>query len=334
MNLKGVSQNTQQQMKNYEAYKPSQGVEAAQKTFEATQGAKPQAYKSQYDGQIQAAYDKIMNREGFKYDMNADPQYQQYKNQFVGQGRRAMMDAQGQAAALTGGYGSSYAATAGSQAYQQYLESLNEVIPTLYEQAYDRYEQQGQNLLSQYEMAVGADERDYSRWVDAYNRWAQELASAENTYNTERNFDYGQFQDSQSYWQQMAQMENSDYWQGRDQAYQLALTMLQAGQTPSADMLYAAGISNEDLAKLQSMYAPKRSGGRRTPTGTLDISDYLGLQKAYISGGLEEYNQAAKAIQSSKGVSARETDAARSLIGTSSLERRIAEIKRQSAQKK
>jgi len=245
------------------------------------------------------------------------------------------MDAQGQAAALTGGYGSSYGVTAGSQAYQQYLESLNEVIPTLYQQAYDRYNQQGQDLLSQYEMALGADERDYSRWTDAYNRWAQELARAENTYNTERNFDYGQFADNRNYWQQMAQMENANYWQGRDQAYQLAMTMLQAGQTPSADMLYAAGIGNEDLAKLQAMYAPKRSGGRKTTaTGTLSMSDYLDLQKAYISGGLEEYNQTAKAIQSSKGVSASETDAARSLIGSSSLEKRIAEIKRQSAQKK
>ena len=272
VNLKGLSQNTQNQMQNYESYKPSQGVTAAQKTFEATQTAKPQNYQSKYDGQIQAAYDKIMNREDFKYDLNADPQYQQYKNQFVGQGRRAMMDAQGQGAALTGGYGSSYAATAGNQAYQQYLEQLNQVIPTLYEQAASRYDQQGQNLLNQYELAVGADQRDYSQWVDAYNRWAQELARAENTWNTERNFDYGQFSDARNYWQQMAQMENANYWQGRDQAYQLALTMLQAGQTPSADMLYAAGIGNEDLAKLQAMYAPKRRSSPRKPD---DVESWL-----------------------------------------------------------
>lgn len=288
VNLKGLSQTTQDQMKKVEAYKPSQSVTAAQQTFEATQGAKPQNYQSRYDGQIQAAYDKIMNRDSFKYDMNADPQYQQYKNQFIGQGRRAMMDAQGQAAALTGGYGSSYGVTAGSQAYQQYLESLNEVIPTLYQQAYDRYNQQGQDLLSQYEMALGADERDYSRWTDAYNRWAQELARAENTYNTERNFDYGQFADNRNYWQQMAQMENANYWQGRDQAYQLAMTMLQAGQTPSAEMLYAAGIGDEDLAKLQSLYAPKKSGGsRKTPT-TVDILAALG-EEAYNNSGFNSY---------------------------------------------
>lgn len=267
-------------MKNYEAYQPSQSVTAAQKTFEATRAAKPQAYQSQYDGQIQAAYDKIMNRQDFSYDLNADPQYQQYKNQFVNQGRRAMMDAQGQAAALTGGYGNSWAATAGSQAYQEYLQGLNEVIPQLYQQAYDRYDRQGQELLTRYETALSADEQAYSRWADAYSRWASELANAENTYHTERDYDYGQFSDNRNYWQNLAQMENSNYWQGRDQAYQLALTMIQAGKTPSADMLYAAGIGDEDLTTLKNMYAPKRGGSAGKKNVLRDIA---------VKGGISGY---------------------------------------------
>ena len=39
-------------------------------------------------------------------------------------GRLAMMDSMGRAAALTGGYGSSYAQSAGQQAYQKQMDSL------------------------------------------------------------------------------------------------------------------------------------------------------------------------------------------------------------------
>ena len=45
----------------------------------------------------------------------------------------------GQAAALTGGYGSSYSQAVGQEQYGAYLEKLGNVMPQLYSAAYSRY---------------------------------------------------------------------------------------------------------------------------------------------------------------------------------------------------
>lgn len=102
-------------------YSQSQEVTDAWNKVKELEGSKPADYVSKYGDQIQALLDKILNRDPFKYDFNADPMYQMYKDRYLQQGRMAMQDTMGDAAALTGGYGNSYAATAGQQAYQSYL---------------------------------------------------------------------------------------------------------------------------------------------------------------------------------------------------------------------
>ena len=131
---------------------------------------KNDAYQRAND-QATAIYDKIMNRGEFSYDVNKDKLYQQYRDLYAQMGRGAMEDTMGQAAALTGGYGSTYSQNAGQQAYNSYLQKLNEVVPELYNAAYNRYNQEGQNLMNLYTMARSnadsAYERDYNQW---YNR--------------------------------------------------------------------------------------------------------------------------------------------------------------------
>ena len=68
------------------------------------------------------ALNNLTNREAFKYDLSNDQLYQQAKDQYQQMGKTAMADTIGQASAMTGGYGNSYATTAGSQAYQNYLQ--------------------------------------------------------------------------------------------------------------------------------------------------------------------------------------------------------------------
>lgn len=75
-------------------------------------------------------------------------------DQYTQLGQQAMRDTMGQAAALTGGYGTSYANLVSNQAYQQYLTALNESIPDLYDRAYQVYQDEGDELLSQYQLAA------------------------------------------------------------------------------------------------------------------------------------------------------------------------------------
>lgn len=126
-------------------------------------------YQSKYKDQIQGLYDKIANRKDFTYDVNADAMYQQLKDQYIQGGRMAMMDTMGQAQAMTGGYGNSYAQGVGQQAYQGYLQGLNDQVPNLYQMALNRYIQQGDQMTDQYSMLTAQEAQDYARWQDQQN---------------------------------------------------------------------------------------------------------------------------------------------------------------------
>ena len=144
--------------------------------------------------------------------MTGDALYQQYKQQAVENGRLAMMDTMGQAAALNGGYGSSYGQAVGQQAYNEYLRGLNDVVPELYNAAYQRYSDEGDRLYQQYQMLRDQENQDYSRWNDDYNRRQQEIQNARAAYESERDFDYATQMTEREYWQGRAEAEQNDYW--------------------------------------------------------------------------------------------------------------------------
>ena len=124
----------------------------------------------------------IKNYGNFSYDFNADALYQQYKDKYIQQGRMAMADTIGQASAMTGGYGNSYATTAGSQAYQAHLQNLNDVIPELYQLALDRYNMGKEDLYNQYSLLSNEYNREYGEHNDEYNRLKDSLAIAQSDY--------------------------------------------------------------------------------------------------------------------------------------------------------
>ena len=154
-------------------------------------GGKP-GYSSRYSSQIDALLDSVLNREGFSYDVESDPLYQQYRKQYIREGDRAMRDTMGNAAALTGGYGSSYGATAGSQAYDYYLSQLNDRVPELEQLAYQKYQDEGTALLNRLSALQAMEDQDYARYRDQMN-----------DYYNDRTFDYQKEQDalSQKNWQ-------------------------------------------------------------------------------------------------------------------------------------
>lgn len=129
------------------------------------------------EDEYEALAKQYQNRQPFKYDLNADALYQQYKNAFANQGKLAMQDTIGQASAMTGGYGNSYAATAGNQAYQASLANMNNVIPELYQMAYNRYSQEGQDMLNRLSMYESDRANKYSMFRDqvADQKWQMQF---------------------------------------------------------------------------------------------------------------------------------------------------------------
>lgn len=122
------------------------------------------SYNSPYQQQIADLLAQIMGRGEFTYDFNADPIYQQYKDRYTQAGKLANMDAQANAAALTGGYGNSWAQTVGQQQEQQYLQQLNDVIPDLYDYNYGLWSDQNDWLVDQLGLYQGLDDTEWQRW--------------------------------------------------------------------------------------------------------------------------------------------------------------------------
>ena len=156
-------------------YKPSDTVTQAEALLQQHIAQKPGEYQSTWGDQLNDIISQILNREDFSYDLNGDMLYQQYADQFKTQGELASMDVMGQAAAMTGGYGNSYAQTAGQQAYQAYLQQLNDVVPELYGMARDQYNQEGQALYDQASLIAGMEDQEYGRYQDTVSQYYTDL---------------------------------------------------------------------------------------------------------------------------------------------------------------
>ena len=202
---------------NYGAYQESDVVKQAQALLQQQLSQKPGAYQSAWQTQLNDTIQKIINREQFSYDLNADALYQQYKDQYVTQGQQAMMDAMGQAQAMTGGYGNSYAQSVGQQAYQGYLQQLNDKIPELYQLALNKYQMEGDALTDRYAILGAQENQDYGRYRDQVSDYNTELERLQNRYDTERDYDYSMWADNRDFgYGQYIDDRNYDYQVGRD----------------------------------------------------------------------------------------------------------------------
>jgi LysM repeat protein len=183
----------------YNNYTPSDSVTKAEAALNAQLANKPGEYKSQWQAQLDDAINKILNREKFSYDLNGDALYQQYKDKYIQQGKLAMGDAIGQASAMTGGYGNSYAQSVGQQAYNAQLQNLNDIVPELYQMALDKYNMEGQDLYNQYAMLGERENADYGRYRDSMADWQTERDYLQGRYDSERGFDYSKYTDDRNF---------------------------------------------------------------------------------------------------------------------------------------
>ena len=235
-------------------YIPGAHVNSAEQYLKMLQSQKPGDYSGKYTQQAEALLGQIISRKPFSYDANSDPLYQIYRDRYIMGGQRAMENAMGQAAQLTGGYGNTYAQTVGQQQYQQYMEGLNDKVPELAQQAYTRYQGEGDRLRQSYQLLQSADDTAYGRWADGYNRWNNETQQAQSAYESAYDRDYSRYNDQRNYDQQQSHS-------ARQYAYQTAMSVIQTGNVPTDDLLRAAGISRADAELMAAYHKPKSSGG-------------------------------------------------------------------------
>lgn len=201
----------------YGDYQESDVVKQAQALLQQQLANKPGDYTSSWQGQLTDILQQLQNREEFSYDLNNDALYQQYANQYILQGQKAMMDTMGQAQAMTGGYGNSYAQSVGQQAYQGYIQQLNDKVPELYQLALSKYQMEGDEMKDQAALIAQMEDRDYGRYQDQLNQYYTELDQAYSRYDAERDYDYGMWADGRDFgYGQYIDDRNYQYQQDRD----------------------------------------------------------------------------------------------------------------------
>ena len=190
------------------------------------------------DAELERLYAAITGRPAFSYDPASDPVYNSYAQSYQRRGRLAMRNTMGQAAALTGGYGSSYAQSVGQQQYDSYLQSLGEALPELYGMAWQRYNAAGDALKTAWELASERSEVKRESEREAAEREAAAQKSAE----TARRGNY-------------------------DRLYKL---IYNSGYNPNETELSDSGMTGEQASALLAEYR------RRNKIGTSNTYTYRG----------------------------------------------------------
>lgn len=164
-----------------------------------------QKQDAKYGGTYDDLLDRLVNRKEFNYDPQSDQIFQVYKDQYTAQGDKAMRDAVGNYAGLTGGYANSAAVTAGAQANQGWQDKLMAVVPELAQQAYGRYMDNFNMDRSALSDVMGVDNMQFDRAYNANRdnigdiRYNNEAAEEQKRYYDNRDYERSKYEDETAY---------------------------------------------------------------------------------------------------------------------------------------
>ena len=244
-------------------------------------------YENAFAQQQKDLLDRILNREDFSWSKETDPQWSSYKKSYLREGDRATANALAQASAASGGRPSSYAVNAATQAGDYYAAKLNDVIPTLYQQAYERYLDEYNMKLKDLNAVNQQEQLDYAKYLDRLGQ-----------FNTDRGFAYQNYADDYDRLRsQLADVQGQDQIDyaryldeaSRQQTAQDSIrsqvdAILAAGGSPSANLVSESGYSSEYVKALEDAYrkqeaekaAKKRGSGGG---GTMSLTTAKAMAK-------------------------------------------------------
>lgn len=201
-----------------------------------------------------AMADDYLNRyanERFSYDQNLDPVYQQARDTYLREGRRAAENTAALAAAYSGGYGNSYGTATAQQQMNAAIADLNAIVPELEQNAYSRWSADRNRDLTLAQLYADRGDQAYNRaWNEAslaaqYGDYGglNGLGIDTSGYEARQAADYA-WTDAQRE-RQRAEWEQAD----EDRKLQIALQWAQQGD-PS--LLRAMGLDTTYLNALQA----------------------------------------------------------------------------------
>lgn len=259
-------------------------------------------YENTFAQQQKDLLDRILNREDFSWSKETDPQWSSYKKSYLREGDRATANALAQASAASGGRPSSYAVNAATQAGDYYATKLNDVIPTLYQQAYERYLDEYNMKLKDLNAVNQQEQLDYAKYLDRLGQ-----------FNTDRGFAYQNYADDYDRLRsQLADVQGQDQIDyaryldeaSRQQTAQDSIrsqvdAILAAGGSPSANLVSESGYSSEYVKALEDAYrkqeaekAAKKSGSGGGSTMSLTTAKAMAKEGQFTDTVLNTLRKA------------------------------------------
>jgi hypothetical protein len=259
-------------------------------------------YENAFAQQQKDLLDRILNREDFSWSKETDPQWSSYKKSYLREGDRATANALAQASAASGGRPSSYAVNAATQAGDYYATKLNDVIPTLYQQAYERYLDEYNMKLKDLNAVNQQEQLDYAKYLDRLGQ-----------FNTDRGFAYQNYADDYDRLRsQLADVQGQDQIDyaryldeaSRQQTAQDSIrsqvdAILAAGGSPSANLVSESGYSSGYVKALEDAYrkqeaekAAKKSGSGGGGTMSLTTAKAMAKEGQFTDAVLNTLRKA------------------------------------------
>lgn len=259
-------------------------------------------YENAFAQQQKDLLDRILNREDFAWSKETDPQWSSYKKSYLREGDRATANALAQASAASGGRPSSYAVNAATQAGDYYATKLNDMIPTLYQQAYERYLDEYNMKLKDMNAVNQQEQLDYAKYLDRLGQ-----------FNTDRGFAYQNYADDYDRLRsQLADVQGQDQIDyaryldevSRQQTAQDSIrgqvdAILAAGGSPSANLVSESGYSSEYVKALEDAYrkqeaekAAKKSGSGGGGTMSLTTAKAMAKEGQFTDAVLNTLRKA------------------------------------------
>ena len=255
-------------------YTESDTVTQAKALLEQLKANKPGDFSSTWTDQLNGKIQEYLNMGNFQYDVNRDALYQQLKEQYKTMGSMAMMDTMGQAAAMTGGYGNSYAQSVGQQAYQGYLQQLTQQVPELYSMARGNYDADRQAIMDQAKLMSSMEQQDYQRYQDRLQNYYTELGLAADEAALLAETEYNRWWNERQMEYQLGRDKVADEWQQK--TFDESVRQFNVSQANKG-----SGSGSEKTASYTSVYNGMLSVAKFY--GMADAKNYLEEAKEYLN---------------------------------------------------
>lgn len=238
-----------------------------------TKTDKPE-YDSRYDKSLRDQLEQILN---LSYaDWSKGDEYQYLSQQYSRNGQKAMQNTMAQLAARTGGIASSYAVSAGQQAYNDYIAQLESA-------AFDMYQDERNQKVQNLGLTMQLEDTDYNRYLNDLNQYNNDLNFDYNRYLNNRDFQYGLDRDeiSDNRYEEETMYNRNLYEDEKERQKAEMAAQLLASVGDYSGYQALLGLNDEQTALLQRDYlastAPYTSSGSSggESAGTSDRSGDL-----------------------------------------------------------